>query len=78
MKARVGNWGGSCAIRIPQIASQNLGLEVGELVALEYKDGGLFIKSHQPHYELSELVAQAQNLTAPDPIDTPAMGLEEI
>jgi len=78
MKARIGNWGGSCAIRIPQSASQNLGLQVGEIVALEYKDGGLFIKAHQPHYELAELIAQAQDLTAPNVIDGPAMGSEEL
>lgn len=76
MQARLGEWGGSCAVRIPRWAAQQLGLEAGEAVEMQIKDGGLLIKASQPHYALEDLLHQARHTEPPDVLDVSPLGEE--
>lgn len=44
MQSRIGLWGGSCAVRLPKMAVETLGLYEGETVSLQTRDGGLVIR----------------------------------
>lgn len=78
MQSRVGLWGGSCAIRLPKMAVETLGLHEGDAVSLEIEKGALMIRPARRRYVLAELVEQARLLEAPEPTDDPATGDEAL
>lgn len=78
MESRVGLWGGSCAIRLPKMAVESLGLHEGETVNLRIEDGALVLRLAKARYALDDLVRQAQSLKAPDALDDPAAGDEAL
>ena len=78
MQSRVGLWGGSCAVRLPKMAVESLGLYEGETVSLQIENGALLIRPAKARYTLEELAKQAEGLTPPDALDGPAMGEEQL
>ncbi len=78
MHSRVGRWGGSCAIRLPKMAVESLGLVEGEAVTLEIEDGALVVRPARRRYTLAELVRDAKGLQPPEPLDYAAMGDEQL
>lgn len=78
MESRVGLWGGSCAVRIPKMAVQSLGLHEGEVVTLTLEDGALVLRPLKRGYTLDELVQQAKVMTPPDGWDDDAAGDEAL
>lgn len=78
MQSRIGLWGGSCAIRLPKMAVESLGLYDGETVSLEIENGGLMIRPSKKRYVLDDLVREAQELVAPEPLDDAPMGEEQL
>ena len=78
MQARIGMWGGSCALRLPKMAVEMLGLSEGEHVELQIEKGSLVVKPSRPHYTLDELIKQTQGLKAPESFDFDAMGDEAL
>ena len=78
MRSRVGLWGGSCAIRLPKMAVESLGLHEGEAVNLQLEGGSLVIRPAKLRYALDDLVEEAKRLKAPEPLDDAAMGEEAL
>lgn len=78
MQSRVGMWGGSCAIRLPKMAVESLGLHAGEAVELEIENGALVVRPVTGRYRLTDLVAEAQSLRAPKPLDDGPVGEESL
>ncbi len=78
MQTRVGMWGGSCAIRLPKMAVETLGLHEGNTVTLRIEAGALVVRPARRAYSLAELAAEARMLTPPEPLDDPAMGDEAL
>ena len=78
MQSRVGLWGGSCAIRLPKMAVESLGLHEGESVSLHIENGALVIRPAKARYVLADLVAEAESLTSPDALDDAAVGDERL
>lgn len=78
MRSRVGLWGGSCAIRLPKMAVESLGLYEGEAVNLQLEGGALVIRPAKLRYALDDLVEEANRLKAPEPLDDAAMGEEAL
>jgi antitoxin MazE len=78
MQSRIGLWGGSCAVRLPKMAVESLGLHDGETVSLEIENGGLVIRPSKNRYVLDDLVREAQGLVAPEPLDDAPMGEEQL
>ncbi len=78
MRSRVGLWGGSCAIRLPKMAVESLGLHEGETVNLQLEGGALVIRPAKLHYVLDDLVEEANRLKAPEPLDDTAVGEEAL
>ena len=78
MRSRVGLWGGSCAIRLPKMAVESLGLHEGEAVNLQLEGGALVIRPAKLRYALDDLVEEANRLKAPEPLDDAAMGEEAL
>ena len=78
MQSRVGLWGGSCAIRLPKMAVETLGLHEGETVFLEIEQGALKIRPAKPRYYLDDLVEQAKGLQPPELLDDEAVGTEAL
>ena len=76
MQSRVSLWGGSCAIRLPKMAVESLGLHEGESVSLHIEDGALVIRPAKPHYALADLVKEAKGLTPPEALDDAPIGDE--
>lgn len=76
MKSRVGAWGGSCAVRLPKFAVETLGLHEGQTVDLRIEGDALVIRRMQPAYALDDMVAEAQGLTPPEPLDDAPVGRE--
>ena len=76
MQSRVSLWGGSCAIRLPKMAVESLGLHEGEFVSLRIEDGALVIRPTKPHYALTDLVKEAKGLTPPEALDDVPIGDE--
>ena len=68
--------GGSCAIRLPKMAVESLGLSEGENVSLHIEDGALVIRPARPHYLLEDLIAEAQKLETPQVLDDNPVGDE--
>ncbi len=54
MNALLSKWGNSIGIRIPALVAESLGLNVGDSVAFELKDGGLFMKKKQSTAQMFE------------------------
>ena len=78
MQSRVGMWGGSCAIRLPKMAVESLGLHAGEAVELHIENGALVVRPASSRYRLEDLVAEAKNLQAPEAIDDAPVGDEAL
>lgn len=78
MQSRVGLWGGSCAIRLPKMAVESLGLYEGETVSLNIEGGALVLRPAKPRYVLDDLVRQAKGLEAPASLDVPPIGDEAL
>ena len=80
---KIQKWGNSMALRIPAVTMRAWGITEGQSVALKVEDGALVVKPAQPHYTLTELLAQcdfSQPLSAEDRewLDAPPVGLEDI
>ena len=54
MNVTVSKWGNSLGIRVPVIITESLGLQAGDQVAFELKDGGMFIKKEQSTSQMFE------------------------
>ena len=54
MNATISKWGNSIGLRIPAVIKETLGLKVGDQVAFELKDGGMFIKKQQSTAQMFE------------------------
>lgn len=78
MQSRVGMWGGSCAVRLPKMAVESLGLHEGETVNLSLEQGALVLRPAKVRYSLDELVSEAKELNAPESWDDGAMGDEAL
>jgi len=76
MSWRIGLWGGSCAVRLPKMAIESLGLKEGEEVSLQLDVGTLVIRPARRRYALDQLVAQARAVTAPPALDDAPRGDE--
>ena len=76
MQSRVSLWGGSCAIRLPKMAVESLGLHEGESVSLHIEDGALVIRPAKVRYALTDLVKEAKSLTPPEALDDAPIGDE--
>lgn len=66
MHTHIAKWGASCAIRIPKMAVEMLGLHAGQSVNLVIENDKLILQKESPRYKLSELVAQMQPKNEPD------------
>lgn len=78
MQSRIGLWGGSCAVRIPKMAVESLGLHEGEIVSLSLEKGALVVRPAQPKHTLAKLVAEAEGLRVPPSTDDPPVGDEAL
>ncbi len=76
MTSKIGLWGGSCAVRLPKMAVESLGLKEGEEVSLQLDDGALVIRPARRRYTLAQLVAQASTMTPPSALDDAPVGDE--
>lgn len=65
MHTHVGKWGASCAIRLPKMAVETLGLHEGQSISLTIEDSRLILQKEAPHYKLEELVAQMDSKNEP-------------
>ncbi|MEM6405930.1 MAG: AbrB/MazE/SpoVT family DNA-binding domain-containing protein [Pseudomonadota bacterium] len=78
MQSHVGLWEGSCAIRLPKVAVNSLGLYDGKTVSLHIEDGGLVIRPANRRYLLAELVQETKQFIPPESSDDPATGSEAL
>lgn len=78
MQSRIGLWGGSCAIRLPKMAVETLGLREGETVSLELEAGALVIRPAKPRYDIEALAEEARRLAPPEAWDDGAAGEEAL
>ncbi|MDC3123711.1 AbrB/MazE/SpoVT family DNA-binding domain-containing protein [Gammaproteobacteria bacterium] len=76
MISKIGIWGGSCALRLPKMAVESLGLKEGEEVKLQLEDGALIVRPAKQRFLLEDLVQEARGLTAPAVIDDDPLGSE--
>ena len=76
MHSRIGLWGSSCALRLPKMAVESLGLKEGEEVNLQLEDGALVIRPAKKCYVLNRLVEQARTMVPPTVIDDAPAGDE--
>jgi len=44
MTITLSKWGNSLGLRVPALISESLGLQAGDQIAFELKDGGMFMK----------------------------------
>ena len=54
MNVTISKWGNSIGIRIPVKVTESLGLQAGDQVACELKDGGLFLRKQQSTAQMFE------------------------
>ena len=54
MNVAISKWGNSIGIRIPVVATESLGLQAGDQVSCELKDGGLFMRKQQSTAQMFE------------------------
>jgi len=47
MNITISKWGNSIGIRIPVVVAESLGLQAGDQMTYELKDGGMFIRKKQ-------------------------------
>lgn len=78
MNSKIGLWGGSCAVRLPKMAVETLGLKEGEEVSLQLDNGALVIRPAKRRYALDQLVAQARTMTSPPALDDVPVGDESL
>jgi antitoxin MazE len=76
MQAKVAQWGGSLAVRLPRMAVEALGLRKGETVEMRVEDDALVLRKAASSYTLAELIAQAEGHTPPDCLDDHPVGAE--
>jgi antitoxin component of MazEF toxin-antitoxin module len=76
MQTHIGKWGASCAIRLPKMVVETLGLHPGEAVTLTIKDDSLVLHKSRPKYNLAELVRQMKSKNMPESFDDAPMGEE--
>jgi len=57
MELKIQHWGNSAAIRINRTLLKQINARVGEVLAVEVRNGGLFLKPvAEPQYSLDELL----------------------
>lgn len=78
MRARIGCWGGSHAVRLPKAAVEALELKEGVEVSIQVIDGALLLQPRAPEYQLADLVSEAARCDAPDAIGDEQAGSEAI
>ena len=54
MNVAISKWGNSIGIRIPVVVKESLGLQAGDQVSCELKDGGLFMRKQQSTAQMFE------------------------
>ncbi len=54
MNVAVSKWGNSLGIRFPVMVAQSLGLQAGDQVDFELKDGGMFLTKKQSTAQMFE------------------------
>jgi len=78
MRSRVGLWGGSCAVRLPKMAVETLGLREGEDIDIEIEDNAVVIRRGRPAYRLEDLVEEAKRQQRPPAFDDGPTGRESL
>ncbi|MFC3231103.1 AbrB/MazE/SpoVT family DNA-binding domain-containing protein [Marinibaculum pumilum] len=76
MRSKVARWGGSCAVRLPKMAVESLGLREGQEIDLRIEDGALVIRPEHPVYRLDDLVREARRQEPPEVLDDGPAGRE--
>jgi antitoxin component of MazEF toxin-antitoxin module len=66
MHTHVAKWGASCAIRLPKMAVETLGLHAGQPISILIEGDHLILKKDRPEYNLADLVAQMNPEYAPE------------
>ena len=66
---KVGTWGNSLGIRLPQAIALQLGLQDGTLLSLSIRDNQLILTPAKPKYSLSQLLENATPEQQPDEVD---------
>ena len=77
MQTRVGKWGGSCAVRLPKMAVETLGLAEGKTVDMVIENGTLVLKPANYTPTLEELVEQMKSCEQPEYVWGEDVGLEK-
>ena len=78
MKARIGTWGRSAAVRLPKPYLEALGLKPGDAVELTLEEGKLTVAARS-RPSLEQLVEQMKSQEPPEPVDWgPDVGAEII
>lgn len=54
MNITISKWGNSIGLRIPILVTESLGLQVGDQVTCELKEGGLFLRKQQSTIQMFE------------------------
>lgn len=54
MNVAVSKWGNSLGIRVPVMIAESMGLQAGDLITFELKDGGMFMKKEQSTSQMFE------------------------
>lgn len=65
MQTHVAKWGASCAVRLPKMAVETLGLHEGQAVRLNIEGDKLVLQKAPPRYTLEELVSQMNKCNQP-------------
>lgn len=76
MRSKVGNWGGSTAIRLPKPVVEQLGIREGGEVEVTVEDGAMVVRPMKPRYTLAELLREAEGAVAPEMVDDQPVGAE--
>jgi len=54
MNVAVSKWGNSLGIRVPVMIAESMGLQAGDQITFELKDGGMFMKKEQSTSQMFE------------------------
>lgn len=76
MRSKVGNWGGSAAIRLPRHVVEQLGIREGGEVEVTVEGGSMVVRPLKPRYTLAELLEQAETMQRPQMVDDTPVGAE--
>lgn len=68
MHTHIAKWGASCAIRIPKMAVETLGLHAGQAIELRIENDKLVLQKEERHYDLKSLVKE-MNKTHEPPLE---------